>query len=238
MSQINETQNDQLPSIIETPKRQSPEAMPKRWAALVGAFVLGVLYALLPDYVSIGGLSWLPLVLVSVILVPVILIAFVGRHRQVSVPLVTIRILLFIMLGVLTLTLAIGVGLMIETLPTRTPAQSVGLLRTAALLWTSNILVFGLWYWEIDGGGPHKRFMAGHPAADFMFPQQVDGNTTGWAPHFFDYLFVAFTGATAFSPTDTYPLTWKAKALMMIEATISLVIGVILVGRAINILGK
>jgi hypothetical protein len=234
MSQINETQNNQLLP-IEAPKRRTLEDMPKRWAPLIGAFVLGILYALLPDYVTIGP-SWLPLVLISVILVPVILLFFVRRQHPVSI--VPTRVLLFIMLGVVTLALSVGVGLMIRTLPSETQAQSIELLRTAALLWTSNIMVFGLWYWEIDGGGPHKRFMAGHPAADFMFPQQVDGNTTGWEPHFFDYLFVAFTSATAFSPTDTYPLTWKAKALMMIEAMISLVIAVILVGRAINILGK
>ena len=81
------------------------------------------------------------------------------------------------------------------------------LLRSAGLLWFSNILVFALWYWEIDGGGPHKRHEMNHQAADFMFPQQADGNKTGWVPHFVDYLFVAFTGSTALSPTDTFPLT-------------------------------
>ena len=232
MSQINETQSNQLPS-TGTPTQRSLKDMPKRWAPLIGAFALGLLYALLPEYVTIGP-SWLPLALISIILIPVILIIYVRRHRP--VPIVPVRVLLFIMLGVVTLALAIGVALMLKTLPGRTQAQSIQLLRTAGLLWTSNILVFGLWYWEIDGGGPHKRFMAGHPAADFMFPQQVDGNTSGWEPHFFDYLFVAFTTATAFSPTDTYPLTWKAKALMMIEGVIALVISVILVGRAINIL--
>ncbi|HET8841400.1 MAG TPA: hypothetical protein VFN35_08020, partial [Ktedonobacteraceae bacterium] len=70
---------------------------------------------------------------------------------------------------------------------------------------------------------------------DFMFPQQTDGNSGKWAPDFFDYLFVAFTGATAFSPTDTYPLTHKVKALMMVEGMLSLVIVAILVGRVANI---
>ncbi len=83
-----------------------------------------------------------------------------------------------------------------------------------------------------------KRHHAGHQAADFMFPQQAGGNDGSWAPHFLDYLFVAFTGATALSPTDTYPLTRPAKALMMMEAMLSIAIIVLLVARAVNILGS
>jgi hypothetical protein len=80
--------------------------------------------------------------------------------------------------------------------------------------------------------------MSGHQAADFMFPQQADGNETGWVPEFVDYLFVAFTGATALSPTDTFPLTRPAKLLMMTEAMLSLIIIVLLAARAVNILGS
>src|SRR6266550_2033914 len=107
--------------------------------------------------------------------------------------------------------------------------------RAAALLWAFNILVFALWYWEVDGGGPWKRHLAGHRAADFLFPQQASGEH--WAPHFLDYLFVAFTGATALSPADTYPLTRLAKMLMMCEALLSLTVAAILIARAVNILG-
>jgi len=107
--------------------------------------------------------------------------------------------------------------------------------RAAALLWAFNILVFALWYWEVDGGGPWKRHLAGHRAADFLFPQQASGEH--WAPHFLDYLFVAFTGATALSPADTYPLTRLAKMLMMCEALLSLTVAAILIVRAVNILG-
>ena len=112
------------------------------------------------------------------------------------------------------------------------------LLRSAALLWITNILVFALWYWEFDGGGPHKRHKSGHQAADFMFPQQADGNKTGWVPEFVDYLFVAFTGATALSPADTLPLSRPAKLLMVTEAMLSLIIIVLLAARAVNILGS
>jgi hypothetical protein len=109
------------------------------------------------------------------------------------------------------------------------------LLRAAALLWASNILVFGLWYWQIDGGGPLKRHLSQHQAADFMFPQQAEGNPGRWVPHFLDYLFLAFTASTALSPADTFPLTRPAKMLMMVESIIAMTIIVLLAARAVNI---
>jgi uncharacterized membrane protein len=96
--------------------------------------------------------------------------------------------------------------------------------------------VSALWYWEIDGGGPEKRRQSDHQAADFLFPQQMGGHVENWAPHFFDYLYLAFTGATAFSPTDTMPLSRRAKFLMMIEAILALIIISFVVSRAINII--
>jgi uncharacterized membrane protein len=115
--------------------------------------------------------------------------------------------------------------------------NAVTLLREATVLWCINILVFALWYWELDGGGPLERHQCGHQAADFLFPQQANGNPQQWVPHFLDYLFLAFTTATAFSPTDTMPLTRTAKASMMIEAILALTILVLLAARAVNILG-
>src|SRR6266496_484347 len=141
--------------------------------------------------------------------------------------------LVLVPLAVSTLALVVGVALFVLTVPTNTHATN--LLRAGALLWSFNILVFALWYWEIDGGGPWKRHLAGHRAADFLFPQQASGEH--WTPHFLDYLFVAFTGATALSPADTYPLTRLAKMLMMCEALLSLTIAAILIARAVNILG-
>jgi uncharacterized membrane protein len=142
-------------------------------------------------------------------------------------------LLVLIPLGVSTLALFVGVALFVLTLPS--DRHATRLLRSAAILWSFNILVFALWYWEVDGGGPWKRHLSGHRAADFLFPQQATGEP--WTPHFLDYLFVAFTGATALSPTDTYPLTRLAKMLMMCEALLSLAIAAILIARAVNILG-
>ena len=199
---------------------------------LVAALVvvsIGVLFLALPAYLTLGP-NWLLLAVEGVLFLPLVFFGYTKRllsHKS-------IRILTLTMLGVATVALAGGIALLINTLPGNNNAPL--LLRSAALLWCSNVLVFGLWYWEIDGGGPLKRHLTGHKAADFMFPQQTDGNPGNWMPHFLDYLFVAFTGATALSPADTYPLTRVAKGLMMIEAILSLIVIVLLAARAVNIL--
>src|SRR5207247_10171683 len=104
-----------------------------------------------------------------------------------------------------------------------------------AWLWSLTVLVVACWYWEVDGVVPWRRLLSGHRAAVFLFPQQAAGEH--WVPHFLDYLFVAFTAATALSPADTYPLTRLSKVLMMLEAVLSLTVAGILIARAVNILG-
>ena len=197
-------------------------------AALIGILMTGLLYLVLPPDVIIGP-NWLLLVVEGVFVVPLV-IDFMTAW---DLPHTARRMLVLVPLGVSTLALVVGVALFILTLPTDTHATN--LLRAAALLWTFTILVFALWYWELDGGGPWKRHLSGHRATDFLFPQQAAGEH--WAPHFLDYLFVAFTAATALSPADTYPLTRLAKGLMMFEAVLSLTIVGILISRAVNILG-
>ncbi|MBV8694257.1 MAG: DUF1345 domain-containing protein [Chloroflexi bacterium] len=212
-------------------KNQVPIA--PRWAAMIALLVFGIVYAALPERLTLEP-SWLPLVLVVVLLLPF----FVAQLLRHPLPHSLVRTIAFIALAVVTLALAIAVTVLVTILTLNTDKKPTAgdLLRDAALLWLSNILVFALWYWEIDGGGPLKRHQAGHQAADFMFPQQSNNMIAGWAPHFFDYLFVAFTGATALSPADTFPLTRPAKALMMLEAIISFVIIVLLIARSVNIL--
>src|SRR5213080_4800359 len=184
-------------------------------AALIGILMTGLLYLVLPSNVIIGP-NWLLLVVEGVFVVPLVIDFMTAWDLSHTAR----RILVLVPLGISTLALVVGVVLLILTLPTDTHATN--LLPSAALLWSFNILVFALWYWEIDGGGPWKRHLSGHHAADFLFPQQAHGKS--WAPHFLDYLFLAFTGATALSPADTNPLTRTAKILMMLEAVISLIL--------------
>ncbi len=225
----------QVVTTISQEQEQGPEKviakMAPRWAAIIGILAIGVLYAFLPQRLRIGP-NWLLLVIEIVALLPLVFILLTQRQFSHNV----IRIYIMILLGIVTLALAISILLLIISLPSNRHATD--LLGSAAVLWSVNILVFALWYWEIDGGGPAKRHQTGHQAADFMFPQQANGNDGSWAPHFLDYLFLAFTGSTALSPADTFPLTRPAKALMMIEAMLSLTIIVLLAARAINILGS
>ncbi|WP_126548894.1 hypothetical protein [Dictyobacter kobayashii] len=208
-----------------------PAQVAPLWVSTVATLIFGVLYAILPEHITPGP-SWLPLLLELLIILPGT-IAYLLQHPF-SVR--TNRLIAFCLLGIITIFLISSVVLLITTLPARHQGRdAISLLRTAALLWSSNVLVFGLWYWEIDGNGPHRRAEIGHQATDFLFPQQADGNTKNWVPHFLDYLFLGFTGATALSPADTYPLSHRAKALMMVEALIAMVILTVLIGRAINI---
>jgi hypothetical protein len=111
------------------------------------------------------------------------------------------------------------------------------LVYASVPIWLTNVIVFGLWYWELDRGGPTARLKATHPAPDFLFPQQnAPGAAPGWTPTFLDYLYTSFTNATAFSPTDTMPLSAWAKLLMMIQSLASLLTVALVVSRAVNIL--
>ncbi len=112
------------------------------------------------------------------------------------------------------------------------------LLVSGMLIWLTNFLIFALWYWEIDRGGPGRR-AAGHDAApDFLFPQMSDDRIEPryWRPRFVDYLYVSLTNATAFSPTDTMPLTPMAKMIMGVQSIVSLVTLGLVISRAVNIL--
>ncbi len=113
------------------------------------------------------------------------------------------------------------------------------LLLDAVNLWATNVIAFALWYWSIDRGGPADMTDDNDELADFLFPQmarQAAKSGQVWTPGFVDYLFVSFTNAAAFSPTDTMPLTQRAKLLMMIQAGISILTLAIVASRAVNIL--
>jgi uncharacterized membrane protein len=112
------------------------------------------------------------------------------------------------------------------------------LIISGMLIWLTNFLIFALWYWELDRGGPGKRAAGRDAAADFLFPQMNDDRIEPlhWRPKFVDYLYVSLTNATAFSPTDTMPLTPMAKSIMGVQAVVSLVTIGLIVSRAVNIL--
>jgi hypothetical protein len=150
---------------------------------------------------------------------------------------VTRRWLSLATIAVVSAANAASIGLLVHLLVNGAQANAPTLLRAAVHMWVVNVLLFGLWYWQLDGGGPLAR--PGPPARwDFLFPQQTEPELrdTGWRPLFLDYLYVSFTNAAAFSPTDTMPLSRWSKMLMLAQSAMSLALAVMVVARAVNIL--
>ena len=207
----------------------------ERWPAILALLSIGGLSLALPQALTLGP-RWLPLALVIALLIPTVLAHHAGN----------VRLNHFFgnsVATVVTVSLVLSLALLIKALPTHKEAP-VDLLRSAAALWVTNVLVFASWYWRLDAGGPHCRERrSGHVSGAFLFPQMtLDGSVeegtenTPWSPKFVDYLFLAFNTSTALSPADTAVLSRWAKVLVMIQASISLTIIVILAGRAVNIL--
>jgi hypothetical protein len=206
-----------------------PEA---RWPVLIALLgVAGISYSL-PHSLVLGPRWFLPAVIVLLI-VPTTIAHRIGRHD-------IDRMLGYAISAVLTLGLAASVALLIMTVISKTePPES--LLKSAGALWVTNVLVFAIWYWRLDAGGPHRREARGkHTAGAFFFPQMMDGapveDPESWTPRFVDYMFLAFNTSTAFSPTDTAVLSRWAKVLSMTQAVISLLIVAILASRAVGML--
>jgi hypothetical protein len=118
------------------------------------------------------------------------------------------------------------------------PSLGHALIRAGSALWITNVLLFSLWYWQIDRGGPVEHMMNPDAPPDFLFPQMSDPRAApeGWMPSLIDYMYVSFTNATAFSPTDAMPLTPIVKVLMSAQALTALVTVGLVVARAVNIL--
>jgi uncharacterized membrane protein len=132
---------------------------------------------------------------------------------------------------------AIG-SLIVQIYEEGVTVSGVSVLSTTVILWTANVIVFALWYWLIDRGGPDRRAGGRSGPVDLLFPQCAAPELFpgDWTPRFVDYLFVAFVTSTAFSPADTLPVTPRAKLIMLVQALLSLATVIMLVGRAINIL--
>jgi hypothetical protein len=206
-----------------------------RWPAVVAAIAVGLLFYAVPQTLTVGP-RWLPLALVSMLMVGAQLVRRSGERGLTSA-------LALSGLGVITAGLVSSLGLLVVRLPAHKESP-LELLRAAATLWVSNLLIFASWYWRLDGGGPYERDRRGvHTDGAFLFPQmqmdqsaRVQMGEDKWSPGFVDYLFLAFNTSTAFSPTDVPVLSRWAKALMMIQSTISLTTLALLAARAVNIL--
>ena len=160
--------------------------------------------------------------------------ASVGRNRRM------VRRLAFVLTAICTLMNFGALARLIHAILAGHAGSGKTLLLDAVNIWATNVVIFALWFWSLDRGGPAARGIISEAQSDFLFTQQQTGvareQSKDWSPGFIDYLFLAFTNATAFSPTDTFPLTTRAKLLMMAEAVISLCTIAIVASRAVGIL--
>ncbi|QMU77575.1 DUF1345 domain-containing protein [Streptacidiphilus sp. PB12-B1b] len=206
-----------------------------RWAVTLVLCVGIVVQWMLPERFTVHP-HWL---------LPVLELALMGAlavanpHRRMERSSTLLRALGLLLAAAVSLANGWSAVLLVRDLVNGSPAVgAVTLLTTGGGVWLTNIIAFSLWYWEWDRGGPAARAMGTHQFPDLLFPQmQQEGIAPAdWEPEYPDYLYVAFTNATAFSPTDTMPLSRWAKVLMTIQSVVSLLTLALIVARAVNVL--
>jgi len=199
--------------------------------AVVGVIVLQLL---LPRRYSLHPRELLP-ALEAVLLVTLTVV----NPLRLEVERRWLRNLSILLIALMSVGNAVSAGLLADRLVSGTAGRdAAALLLAGGSIYLTNIIAFGLWYWEFDRGGPSARRHARDPHPDFLFPQMTMPELAehDWKPMFLDYLYVSFTNATAFSPTDTMPLSRWAKMLMAAQSGVSLVTVALVVARAVNIL--
>ena len=207
------------------------------WQVLVALVVVTVLYSLLAE-AMVQIMPSFPLssaqardgsLILSSILLAVSVIALVTNREKLAATAV------YIFTAVVTLYLFSGVILLLVSMPNlRGNEGGLVLLRDAIIVWVINVILFAVWYWLLDGGGPIKRCIAAPDRKDFLFPQEFMeiSNWEGWRPGFFSYIFLSFHFCSTFGPSDAYVLSWRGKFLVMIQVAISLITLTMLIARA------
>lgn len=221
------------------------------WLARSVVLVIAILQLAFVNDLSVGG-AWLAPTIELALLVP-LSIGTAWTHRTirraqssnewhlVRRPRRFVRRLATVLTAFSTSINLVALILLLKAIVQGYAGSGRALLVDAINIWTTNVVVFSLWYWILDRGGPSSRGMVDDDMRDFLFPQQQEASGAGgrfssWLPGFVDYVFLAFTNATAFSPADTFPLSARAKLLMMAESTISLVTIALVASRAVGIL--
>src|SRR5437588_4101003 len=205
-----------------------------RWQVVMAVLAIGGIYVALPRNLILGPI-WLLPTLILVLLVPTVVSHRMGR-RSLN------RVLGILINGITTLALIGSVILLVRALPSHKESP-LELLRSGALLWLTNVIVFALWYWRLDGGGPTiRQELKKFGSTSFLFPQmqvphdeRAQFECTRWRPRFIDYLFVALTQSSTFGPTDAPLLARWVKILAMIQIFISLSIVILLISRAVGV---
>jgi uncharacterized membrane protein len=205
------------------------------WHVQLAMLLAIVLQLALPDRFSIGSRYAIP----GVETLLLIALTFTTPKEKVFKSL-TRRVNAIMLIAVTTIANAYSLSRVAnQLLSSTTPTNGRQLILLAINIYLTNVIIFALWYWELDGGGPGERQRIARYEQDFLFPQNQNESYKHpeWKPTFTDYLYVSSTNAMAFSPTDTMPLSRRAKILMLLQATVSLIAIALVAARAVNILG-
>ena len=203
-----------------------------RWPASLALLSCVGLYVILPNRLTVGP-KWLLPVLIVLPLIP--LSARRHRHPDESPH---IRRLTLALIGLVTVANVVSMALLVHHLLSAQVTHGRNLIYAAIAVWLTNVIVYGIWFWEIDRGGPHLRAGGPERLPDLQFPQMENPTLApkGWRPRFTDYLYTSFANGTSFAPADAMPLTLLAKTLFLSESIVSLVTIAIVAARAVNIL--
>jgi uncharacterized membrane protein len=215
------------------PEPPGPGAEP-RWPMATAVLAATILYVGTPHRGRVPG--WWIFPVVQLVLLGLLIAQDPGRIDRRSPRL---RRLMVTLLVVMTGGTVLGVVVLAyDILVTVRGVTATVLLGRGAAIWVANVIIFSLWYWEFDRGGPAERAAGAPVAPSFAFPENATPELApaGWRPAYPDYLYLAFTNATAFSPTDTLPVRRWAKLTMMVQSVLSLVIAILVIARAINVL--
>jgi len=203
------------------------------WPAQLAAGAALLFYLTLPHRLIMGP-RWLVPGVEGILLLALVVTTPTRQFNQSP----HLRTLVIMLLGLVSATTLISLVLLAHFLLQGSQAGGQQLIFAGSVLWVTNILIFGIWFWELDRGGPGRRAHHGREPPDFLFPQMSEPRlAAGWRPRFVDYLYTSYTNAAAFSPTDTLPLTAMAKLLMATQSFIALVTLLLVVSRAVNVLG-
>jgi hypothetical protein len=201
----------------------------------VAVITTAALRETLPASLRLKDVTWLGWVLVGVMLIALM----IGDPGRIDRQKTWLRVLTDILIAVITIAnAASAVKLLVDIIDTQAFTNNAKtLLATGAVIWLTNVIAFGLWYWDLDRGGAASR-AHGHGEPAFIFPEMTNPEyvAADWYPKFVDYLHLSFNTAMAFSPTDVSAVRAWAKLLMMAEEAISVIVAVLVVARAVNIL--
>ena len=215
------------------PEPPGPGAEP-RWPMATAVLAATILYVGMPHRGRVPG--WWLFPIVQLVLLGLLIAQDPGRIDRRSP---TLRRLMVALLVVMTAGTVLGVVVLgYDILVAVEGVTATVLLGRGAAIWVANVIIFSLWYWEFDRGGPAERTTGLPVSPSFAFPENATPELApaGWRPAYPDYLYLAFTNATAFSPTDTLPVRTWAKLTMMVQSSLSLVIAILVIARAINVL--